>query len=378
MIRGNKWMWSLLLSLSFLAKARVAEPAPAVESLNFPALQTQEARQSPDASNHANSQDATVHIAMPDVLLTDQDGHAVHFNTLVQDKIVVIDTVFTSCTTICPVMGANFTRLQKLLGPRSGADVLLVSISVDPVNDTPERLRAWKEKFHAGPGWILLTGSKTDVDYLLKTLQMFAADKQDHTPLTLIGSGKTGNWRRVSGLATPAQLVEIVAGTPASAAQSYFTDTLLVDQDGRQVRFYSDLLKGKVVVINSFFTTCKDSCPVMASTLARIQEKLGDKLGKSVRLISITVDPQVDTPAKLKEFADHIKAKAGWEFVTGKKESLDLVLYKIGQYAENRDSHTNLFIIGNEQTGLWKKAFGMAKSDDIISIVESVMNDPGA
>jgi cytochrome oxidase Cu insertion factor (SCO1/SenC/PrrC family) len=338
------------------------------------AAQAQEAPHSPDADNQAGT---VVHIALPDVVLTDQDGHALHFNTLVQDKIAVIDTVFTSCTTICPVMGANFTRLQKLLGSRAGTDVLLISISVDPVNDTPERLRAWKEKFHAGPGWTLLTGPKTDVDYLLKTLQMFAADKLDHTALTLIGSGKTGNWRRVSGLATPAQMAEIVASTPASAAQSYFTDTLLVDQDGKQLRFYSDLLKGKVVVINTFFSTCTNSCPVMAATLARVQEKIGDQLGKSVHLISITVDPEVDTPAKLKEFAGHINARPGWEFVTGKKENLDLVLRKIGQYAENRDSHTNLFIIGNDHTGLWKKALGMAKSDDIISIVESVMNDPG-
>ncbi|HEV2986795.1 MAG TPA: SCO family protein [Candidatus Angelobacter sp.] len=324
-----------------------------------------------------DQQSSTVHIAIPDVVLTDQDGHALHFNTLVQDKVAVINTVFTSCTTICPIMGANFTRLEKLLGPRVGPEVLLISISVDPVNDTPARLRAWKDKFHAGPGWTLLTGPKTDVDSLLKTLQLFAADKQEHSPLTLIGSGKTGQWRRVSGLTTPAQLVDIVGSTPVSAAQKYFTDTLLMDQDGKQLRFYSDLLKGKVVVINSFFTTCKDSCPIMAATLARIQEKIGDRLGKSVYLISITVDPEVDTPAKLKEFAEHIKAKPGWEFVTGSKENLDLVLRKIGQYAENRDSHTSLFIIGNEPTGLWKKSLGTAKSDDIISIVESVMNDPG-
>lgn len=358
MIVQKKWMW--FLGVVGLLWNTSGAQSPATLS------------QSQDTNN------PSVHITMPDVPLVDEDGHAVHLNTLVQDKIAVIDTVFTSCTTICPVLGANFTRLQKLLGPRAGSDVLLISISVDPVNDTPERLRAWKEKFHAGPGWILLTGPKPDVDSVLKTLQMFSADKQDHTPLTLIGSGKTGQWRRVSGLATPAQLAEIVATTPASAAQSYFTDTLLVDQDGKQLRFYSDLLKGKVVVINSFFTTCKNSCPIMASTLARIQEKVGDQLGNSVRLISFTVDPEIDTPAKLKEFAGHMKAKQGWEFVTGTRENLDLVLRKIGQYAENRDNHTNLFIIGNEQTGLWKKALGMAKSDDIISIVESVMNDRGA
>jgi protein SCO1/2 len=362
MILENKRMLSFLLLLCFCGlRAQETHPPGTPASRAAP----------------GSDDGATIRITMPDVILTDQDGHTVHFNALVQDKIAVINTVFTTCSTICPMMGANFTRLQKLLGPRAGNDVLLVSISVDPVNDTPERLKSWREKFHAGPGWTLLTGTKTDVDYLLKTLQMFTADKQDHTPLTLVGSGKTGAWRRVSGLATPAQLAQIVTSTPTSAAQSYFTDTPLVDQDGRQLRFYSDLLKGKVVVINSFFTTCKDSCPVMAATLARLQERIGDRLGKSVHLISITVDPEVDTPAKLKEFAEHMKAKPGWEFVTGKKESLEIVLRKIGQYAENRDSHTSLFIIGNEQTGLWKKALGMAKPDDIISIVESVINDPG-
>lgn len=339
------------------------------------ALQAQEGRSQAIAAPNAAANDPIVHITMPDVVLTDQDGHSVHFNALVQDKIAVINTVFTTCTTICPVMGANFTRLQKLLGPRAGTDVLLVSISIDPTNDTPQRLKAWKERFHPGPGWTLLTGPKEDVDYLLKTLQMFVAAREEHSPLTLIGSGRTGEWRRVSALAGPSQLAEIVAATPASPAQSYFTDTVLVDQDGKELRFYSDLLKGKVVVINSFFTTCKSSCPVMAATLSRLQDKLGDRLGKSVYLISITVDPEVDTPSALKQFANHMKARPGWEFVTGKKENLDLVLHKIGQYTENRDGHTSLFIIGNEPTGLWKKALGTAKADDIVSIFESVMND---
>jgi protein SCO1/2 len=325
----------------------------------------------------AAGQDAIVRITMPDVVLKDQDGHTVHFPALLQDKIAVINTVFTTCTTICPMMGANFSRLQELLGPRAGADVLLVYVSADPVNDTPERLKSWRDKFHPGPGWTLLTGAKGDVDYLLKTLQMFTAARDDHGPLTLIGSIKTGEWRRVSALAAPSELAEIVTATPASAAQSYFTDTPLVDQDGRQLRFYSDLLKGKVVVINSFFTTCKDICPVMATTLAGLQEKISDRLGKSVYLISITVDPDADTPARLKEFAEHMKARPGWEFVTGRKDDLELVLRRIGQYPEIRESHMSLFLIGNDRTGLWKKALGIANPDDIISIVESVINDPG-
>jgi protein SCO1 len=350
----TKCLWLLVSAL--VAAALYAQDSPAVS---------------------VDGRDATIHVTMPDVVLTDQDGQTVHLPALLKDKIAVINTVFTTCTTICPMMGANFTRLQKLLGPRAGADVLLVSISVDPVNDTPERLKAWRDKFHSGPGWTLLTGAKGDVDYLLRTLQMFTAARDDHSPLTLIGSINTGQWQRVSGLATPSQLAEIVAATPASAAQSYFTDTPLVDQDGRQLRFYSDLLKGKVVVINSFFTSCKDSCPVMAGTLARLQEKIGDQLGKSIYLISITVDPDADTPAKLKQFAEHMKARPGWEFVTGQKDDLELILRKLGQYPETRESHMSLFLIGNDRTGLWKKALGMAKPDDIISIVESVINDPG-
>lgn len=72
-----------------------------------------------------------------------------------------------------------------------------------------------------------------------------------------------------------------------------------------------------------------------------------------------------------------MKARPGWEFVTGRKDDLELVLRKIGQYPETRESHMSLFLIGNDRTGLWKKALGIANPDDIISIVESVINDPG-
>jgi protein SCO1/2 len=108
-----------------------------------------------------------------------------------------------------------------------------------------------------------------------------------------------------------------------SAEQKYFSDVELLDQDGRKLRFYSDVLKGKTVVINAFFTTCTSVCPPMNRNM----------------------------------------------------ENVDWALYKVGQYVEDKQDHTTIFIVGNEATGLWKKAFGMAKPAELIQIVEGVAND---
>jgi len=160
-----------------------------------------------------------------------------------------------------------------------------------------------------------------------------------------------------------------------SAAQKYFSDIELVNQNGEKMRLYSDLLQGKTVIINSFFATCQGSCLPMMRNLEKVQEALGDRLGKDARIISISVDPAVDTPPALKAYAKKLQAKPGWYFMTGDKESVEFALKKLGQFVEAKESHVNIFIIGNEKTGLWKKAFGLAKSEDIVKVVDSVIND---
>jgi protein SCO1 len=162
-----------------------------------------------------------------------------------------------------------------------------------------------------------------------------------------------------------------------SAAHKYFSDVVLVNQDGKELRFYSDLLKGRVVIINTFFTTCISVCPPMTRTLERIQEWLGDRLGKEAFILSISVDPEVDTPPKLKAFAESYGARPGWHLLGGKKENVGIALKKIGQFVESRDNHSTILIVGNERTGLWKKAFGLAKPSDLITVVESVLEDSG-
>ena len=160
-----------------------------------------------------------------------------------------------------------------------------------------------------------------------------------------------------------------------SPAEKYFSDVELINQDGQKMRFYSDVLKDKVVVINTFFTTCTGVCPPINRTLERMQEALGDRLGKDAFLVSMSVDPETDTPVRLKEYSRRFHARPGWIFLTGKKENVDWALYKLGQYVETKDGHTTIIIIGNEPKGLWKKAFGMAKADELMKIVEDVIND---
>ncbi len=162
-----------------------------------------------------------------------------------------------------------------------------------------------------------------------------------------------------------------------SPAQKYFSDVKLIDQDGRSHRFYTDMLKSKTVIVNAFFTTCTSVCPPMNRNLEMVQQALGDRLGRDVFIVSISVDPLTDTPPRLKAYAQRFHAKPGWTFLTGEKENVDWALYKLGQYVESKDDHTTIIIIGNEATGLWKKAFGLAKADELIRLVNEVANDKG-
>lgn len=379
-------------SLSAGASA-ARQPAQALK----PSVNQQDERHHhhPAPAGNAAKEEAAVKMSIPDLPLLDQDGKQIHFySDLIKGKVVAINFIFTTCTTICPPMAATFSKIQNQLGDRLGKDVYLISISVDPAVDTPERLKAWGAKFGAKPGWTFVTGNKPEMDQLLKALSGYSARKEDHSPTILIGDDAKGMWTRANGLAKPTLLVQLIEGvmngreaeSPAkeansnpsqenAAARKYFSDIVLLNQNGEEMRFYSDLLKGKVVVINSFFTSCASVCPPMNRSMEKIQAAFAERVGKDVLLISISVDPVTDTPPRLKEYAERFHAKPGWYFLTGKKENVDLALYKIGQYVEAKDDHSTIIIIGNERTGLWKKTLGLAKAEDLIKLVKEVVDD---
>jgi len=148
---------------------------------------------------------------IPDVEVLDQDGNARHFYTdLVKGKTVAVNFIFTNCTTICPPLGATFARVQRELGEKVGKDVYFISVSVDPLTDTPERLKAWGAKFKAGPGWTFVTGNKQEIDRLLRALGASTARREDHTPSVIIGNDDRDVWTRTYGLANASQMVTLL------------------------------------------------------------------------------------------------------------------------------------------------------------------------
>ena len=172
--------------------------------------------------------------------------------------------------------------------------------------------------------------------------------------------------------AAMAPFATLAAAQPESPERAYFTDVVLVNQFGEPMRFYTDLLEGKTVVINTFFTSCDGACPVMSGGLLEIQDWLGDRLGRDAHLISISVDPEIDTPARLREYADRFKARPGWFFLTGEPENVDWVLSRLGQRVQEREAHSNILFIGNEPAKKWIKVFGLDPPQKLIGAIESV------
>lgn len=147
---------------------------------------------------------------IPDVKVYDQNGNLKNFYTdLIKGKTVAINFIFTTCTTICPPLTATFRRVQQDLADRA-LDVQLISISVDPTTDTTKRLRDFAAKFKAGPGWTFVTGDRAGIDSLLQALGAAVANKNDHTPMILIGNDVTGYWTRAYGLSSPSQLLKVI------------------------------------------------------------------------------------------------------------------------------------------------------------------------
>ena len=174
----------------------IAGRAFAHETHRHQAAQTPRA----DASD-TRSATGTLAPTIPDVPLITQEGHDVRFyRDLVQGKVVAINFIYTTCELTCPLLGVNFRVLQQTLKERVGADVHLISVSIDPQTDTPARLKTWGERLGAGAGWTLLTGSKRHVDRVLKALEVFAADKTDHSTFILLGNEPERQWKRINGL----------------------------------------------------------------------------------------------------------------------------------------------------------------------------------
>ena len=155
---------------------------------------------------------------------------------------------------------------------------------------------------------------------------------------------------------TQAQQAKLSPAEREAKAREYFTDTKLKTQADRTVRFYSDALKGKVVLMNFVFTQCGDACPLITAKLVQAKNELGDVFGQEVRFVSISIDPQHDRPQDLAKFAKKFDAvHPEWLFLTGEPANIEAVTKKLGAWTDDVESHSTAIIIGSPRQGKWKK-----------------------
>ncbi|MBI5014328.1 MAG: SCO family protein [Deltaproteobacteria bacterium] len=153
---------------------------------------------------------------IPDVVLVNQNGEKVRLKRLLEsDRPVIVDYIYGTCTTICPVLSAGFSNLQKKLGSGS-QNVRLVSITIDPENDTPKIMKDYLKRYGAKPGWEFLTGSRADINKVMRAFNAYMPDKMSHLPLNFIRAPKDGTWVRLYGLMSSRDLMSEVqkAGSP--------------------------------------------------------------------------------------------------------------------------------------------------------------------
>ncbi|HTI68371.1 MAG TPA: SCO family protein [Candidatus Limnocylindria bacterium] len=360
----------------------------------------------------ANTPATARKLKIPQAELIDQDGRRLDFGPeFLRGKVAAINFIFTTCPTVCPLLGAHYARLEESFATPDNKDVELISITVDPSTDTPERLRTWAQRFGRKGKWRLLTGSPDEVEKVLRAFTESAAGRENHSPMVWIGGEHVGGWRRVDGVTATTNVASMIrqlttlvrenqsrpntSTSPSRAAKEetsdmeshppvasrktgghpYFPDVELIDQDGHPHRFYSDILQGRVVLIHSFFTECQSVCPTIMNRLGEVRLRYQGEFDQQLRFVSISVDPLRDTPAMLHAYAERLKLKPGWLLLTGTKENVDLVLGKLGQLTATREGHGNLLIMGNEPTGLWKKGFGLASAKDLGDLLGTVLDD---
>jgi protein SCO1/2 len=150
----------------------------------------------------------TENYVLPDIVLVNQDGKKVRLKSLESsDKPVIVDFIFGTCTTICPVLSVGYATLQQKLGADS-QKVHLVSISIDPENDTTKIMKEYLKRYRAKPGWDFLTGSRSDIDKTMKAFNAYIPNKMSHYPLTLIKSPHEKGWTRIFGLMSSSEFIE--------------------------------------------------------------------------------------------------------------------------------------------------------------------------
>jgi protein SCO1/2 len=162
-------------------------------------------------------------------------------------------------------------------------------------------------------------------------------------------------------------------------ARKFFTDLEVIDQNGKKQRFYSDVLKGRVVLVSFIFTNCEYACPMLAQKLKQTRAVMAESIKDDVWFVSISVDPERDTPEAMKHFAEKQGVdESRWIFLTGDKQNLETIVRKLGQYTPDVEAHTTLMLAGNTKTRHWTRVMPMLQPPDIAQKMRDLVEEtPG-
>ncbi len=149
-------------------------------------------------------------------------------------------------------------------------------------------------------------------------------------------------------------------------------DVEVLTQDGQKRKFYTDMVKGKIVLVNFIYTSCKAMCPLSGDNFARLQTLLGPRLGKDVYLLSITTDPETDSPLKLKTWSERFKPKAGWDFITGDMTAMQTLLLALTGERLQRGFHTPIALLIKDDSGAWKRTYGLEPPARFVSMLDEL------
>jgi protein SCO1/2 len=166
--------------------------------------------------------------------------------------------------------------------------------------------------------------------------------------------------------------VSMTMPVAAQISADYFPNLPVTDQDGRALKFYDDLIKNKMVIISFIYTNCTDICPLTTARMTQLEDKLGNLVGRDFFIISMTVDPENDTPEKLKAYAKAYGTGPGWTFVTGSPENIRAINYKLGDRSRQLSEHRNEIVLGNAATGEWQRDNIFGDLDRVVMTVRSM------
>jgi protein SCO1/2 len=190
---------------------------------------------------------------------------------------------------------------------------------------------------------------------------------------------------RAAATATVAALAPFALVSPGNAQKlpqdgaEWFTNVEVITHEGKTLHFYDDVMKGKIILINFFYTDCDNICPLMTENLAHLQELLGDRMNKEVFMVSISLQPEHDTPAVMAAYAKRYGVAPGWQFVTGKKDDIELLRHRLGfvdispAVDADPEQHIGTVRIANEPMHRWAMSPALVNPDALVRAINRVV-----